>query len=97
VVLGADSQQCFDIARTSNDPLLNVIVVWAKKPDAIQDQIKALVLGDRVNFGPNGHKLVSINKLDQVSRCLSAFQSVQAIEVLGAMACAAGEKGPCDA
>lgn len=84
------------VALLGGNTELRVAVVWAKNPNHIKTQIKALEGGDKVNFGPNGHRMVSIQKADEISKCLSLLHSKSLVRVLGAIWCAAREEGTCD-
>jgi len=96
--LGGDGDAGFALgsAMTNSVPGIGVVALWAKNPSFIQSIVEGLQNGSQVNFGPNGHRLVSINKLDQVSRVLSLFESKSKTSVLGAFWCAARSDKACD-
>lgn len=97
VALGPDQEAAYKrLEVLCQDPDLHVTAVWAKEPGHIEKLIQGLENGGAVNFTAFGHKAVSINKLDQVSRCLSAFQATLFVHLLGAVWCAAREDKACD-
>lgn len=98
VSLGPDGDAGFALATqyTQSSPQIHVAAVYARDAAAIEDLIQGLQNGGAVNFGPNGHRMVSINKRDQVSRCLSLLESTSAIDVIGAVWCAARSDRACD-
>ena len=96
VALGAPAQQSFAIASGLTGQPFNVVSVWARDIPAVQPVIEGLIHGDKVNFGTNGHRLIAINKLDQVSRCLSGQAAVDPMKVLSVVFCANEDEGPCD-
>lgn len=98
ISLGPDGKDGFDLATsmTTSQPLIQVAALWAKDPNAIKGVLLGLQNGAQVNFGGNGHRLVGINKLDQVSRCLSTLESKRIVDVLGAYWCAARDDKACD-
>jgi hypothetical protein len=98
VSLGPGGKPGFDLAATftGGNSQVKVTAVWAEDATMIADLINGLQNGGAVNFGPNGHRMVSINKRDQVSRCLSRLESESPIDVIGAIWCAARSDRACD-
>lgn len=96
VALGVSAEESFNIASRLTGPPFNVVAVWAKDIPAVQSLIEGLINGDKVNFGANGHRLIAINKLDQVSRCLSGQAAVDPMKVLSVVFCANEDEGTCD-
>jgi hypothetical protein len=96
--LGSEGADGFTISSgmAQSQPGIGVSAVWAKDPEAVRPIIQSLQNGGHVIFGPNGHRMVSINKLDQVSRVLSLFESKRLVSVLGAFWCAARTDKACD-
>ncbi len=91
VLLGPESpelQDIFDMINDNISPKIQVFAVWAQDKAAVQDAIMGLTGGSSVNFGPNGHRIVSININDTVSLTLSAFEATDSLEVIGAILCA---------
>lgn len=89
VLLGPESESIFKTITKYTDPSdIQVFAVWAKDKAAVLDAIAGLTGGDSVNFGQNGHRIVSINLNDTVCRTLSAYEATRPTKVIGAILCA---------
>lgn len=95
IVLHDDAQNAFDQLRAqSGNPRFNVTTVWAKTDNAINGAKSILDLlpnGDKVSYEQFGHRVVSVNKVDAVSRVLSRLEADDALDVMDAFFCAAGK------
>lgn len=88
VLLGPESKDIFDYITAKTKPNdMDVFAVWAKEKAAVQGAITGLTGGDSVNFGRNGHRIVSINVNDTVCRTLSAYEATRPHELFGAILC----------
>lgn len=95
-VLGADSEAAFDHLRAqSNDEQFHVTSVWAKTEEAIagvKEVLDTLENGEKVLYGADGHRVVSVNRVDKVSFALDKASSEDALELMRAFNCAAKVK-----
>jgi hypothetical protein len=91
-VLGSDCQSAFNHLRVdSSDPQMRVTSVWAKTEQAISG-VKAVLdtleNGEKVLYGPNGHRVVSVNRKDRVSFALDKAGSDDSLKLDRAFNCA---------
>jgi len=89
--LGPDAKGPYDFAKKVGKPdYMRYTTVWAKEPEVLREQVRALPGGKKVEWGEFGHQVAVIDHHDKVVVTLSRSEATDELTLLIACSIAAG-------